>query len=254
MFFILSKTLDFLLMPLLWVLLLLCLAVFLKSIKWRRVSLLAALAMLLLFSNPFLANEAWRAWELDATPISEVKPHDVAVILTGVTSYREDISDRIHTSKGADRFLHPLQLYRLGKIDKFLISGGSGQMLTDRVPEAEQIEKVLLMAGVPEEDIITEGNSRNTHENAVNTAHVLARHPEWQEVLLVTSAFHMRRSAGCFQKAGVDADAFSTDFYASERRYTPDELIIPSAVAFSNWHLLIHEMAGYIIYKILGYC
>lgn len=254
MFFILSKTLHFLLMPLLWVLLLLFLTVFLKSMKWRRVSLPAALAVLLLFSNPFLANEAWRAWEVNAAPVSEVGHHDVAVILTGVTSYREDISDRIHTAKGADRFLHPLQLYRLGKIDKFLISGGSGQVLTDHVPEAEQIEKVLLLAGVPEEDIVTEGNSRNTHENALNTASVLQRHPEWQQVLLVTSAFHMRRSAACFQKAGVDADAFSTDFYTLERSYTPDELIIPSAIAFSNWHLLIHEITGYIVYKLLGYC
>ncbi|GAA4438320.1 hypothetical protein GCM10023188_33600 [Pontibacter saemangeumensis] len=254
MFFILSKTLHFLLMPLLWVLLLLLLAVFLKSIKWRRVSLLAGLAVLLLFTNPFLANEAWRAWEVNAVPISKVGQYDVAVILTGVTSYRADISDRIHTSRGADRFLHPLHLYRLGKVDQFLISGGSGQVLTDRVPEAEQIEKVLLMAGVPEEDIVTEGNSRNTHENAVNTARVLKQHPEWQEVLLVTSAFHMRRSEACFRKAGVDASSFSTDFYASEPRFTPDETFIPSVVAFANWHLLIHEIAGYVVYKILGYC
>jgi len=254
MFFILSKTLHFLLMPFIWVLLLLLLAVFLKAVKWRRISLLTALAILLFFSNPFLANEAWRAWEVAATPVTAVKHHDVAVILTGVTSYREDISDRIHTSKGADRFLHPLQLYRLGKIDKFLISGGSGQVLMDRVPEAEQIEKVLLMAGVPELDIFTEGNSRNTHENAVNTAAALEHHPEWQRVLLVTSAFHMRRAAACFKEAGVEADAFSTDFYASEPQYTPDETIFPSIIAFSNWHLLIHEITGYIVYKLLGYC
>ncbi|MHA6247541.1 YdcF family protein [Pontibacter sp. CAU 1760] len=254
MFFILSKTLHFFLMPFIWVLALLLLAVFLKSAKWRRTSLLAALAVLLVFSNPFLANEAWRAWEVEATPIQDLPHHDVAVVLTGVTAYREDIPDRIHTHKGADRFLHPLQLYRMGKVDKFLITGGSGLVLATAVPESEQIEKVLLMAGVPEEDILTEGNSRNTHENATNTAAVMQQHPEWQKLLLVTSAFHMRRSAGCFQKAGLEATPFSTDFYASERRFTPDETIIPSIAAFSNWQLLIHEMTGYIVYKVLGYC
>ncbi|GAB3532350.1 YdcF family protein [Pontibacter brevis] len=241
-------------MPFIWVLVLLLLAVFLKSVKIRRISLLAALAILLIFSNPFLANEAWRAWEVKAKPVNELEQFDVAVILTGVTGYREDIPDRIHTHKGADRFLHPLQLYRMGKIDKFLITGGSGHVLANAVPEAEQVEKVLLMAGVPEEAIITEGNSRNTHENAVNTARLLEQHPEWQDLLLVTSAFHMRRSAGCFEKAGVSATPFSTDFYASERRFTPDEFIIPSIHAFSNWHLLIHEISGYIVYKIMGYC
>ncbi|MCJ8167505.1 YdcF family protein [Pontibacter sp. E15-1] len=254
MFFILSKTIDFLLMPLIWVLLLLFLALFMNSLRWKRYSLLAAIVLLLVFSNPFLANEAFRAWEVSAVPVQNTNHHHVAVILTGVTSYREDISDRIHTSKGADRFLHPLQLYRLGKIDKFLISGGTSSILSEHVPEAEQIEKILLMAGVPERDILTEGNSRNTHENAVNTAKALARHPEWQQVLLVTSAFHMRRSVACFRKAGVDVDAFSTDFYSNERRYTPDESIIPSINAFDNWHLLVHEVSGFVIYKMLGYC
>ncbi|MBW7468049.1 YdcF family protein [Pontibacter aydingkolensis] len=254
MFFILSKTLHFLLMPIIWVVVLLLLAVFLKSPKWKRNSLLSALGLLLLFSNPLISNEAWRAWEIEAKPISEVDNYDVAVILTGVTSYREDVPDRIHTSKGSDRFLHPLQLYRMGKIDKILITGGSGYVLADRIPEAEQIEKILLMAGVAEEDILTESNSRNTRENATNTAAFLQKHPGFNKVLLVTSAFHMRRAAACFEKAGVKADSFTADFYGYERRFTPDELIIPNASAFNTWHVLIHEVAGYLIYKLLGYC
>lgn len=254
MFFILSKTLHFLLMPMIWVLVLLLLAVFLKSQKWRRTSLLAALALLLFFSNPFISNEAWRAWEIEAKPIKDVEDYDVAVILTGVTSYREDVPDRIHTSKGSDRFLHPLQLYRLGKIEKLLITGGSGYVLKDRIPEAEQIEKILLMAGVAEEDILTESNSRNTRENALNTAAFLKNHPDLDKVLLVTSAFHMRRAAACFEKAGIEADSFTADFYGYERRFTPDELIIPNAGAFNGWHILIHEVSGFLIYKLLGYC
>lgn len=254
MFFILSKTLQFLLMPIIWVVVLLFLAAFLKSPKWKRGSLVGALALLLFFSNPFISNEAWRAWEIEAMPIKDVNNYDVAVILTGVTSYREDVPDRIHTSKGSDRFLHPLQLYRMGKIDKFLITGGSGYVLKKRIPEADQIEKVLLFAGVAEEDIITESNSRNTRENATNTAAFLQKNPDFDKVLLVTSAFHMRRAAACFEKAGVKADSFTADFYGYERRFTPDEVIIPNAAAFNTWHLLIHEVSGFLIYKLLGYC
>ena len=254
MFFILSKTLHFLLMPIIWVIVLLMLAIFLKSQKWSRISLLSALALMLVFSNPLLSNEAWRAWEVEAMPISEVDDYDVAVILSGVTSMRDDLTDRINTSRGSDRFLHPLQLYRMGKIKKILITGGSGYMLAERIPEAEQIEKVLLMAGVAEEDIITESNSRNTRENATNTAELLKKYPEFKKVLLVTSAFHMRRAAGCFEKAGIKADSFTADFYAHERRFTPDELIIPDPSAFTNWHLLIHEITGFVVYKLLGYC
>jgi len=253
MFFILSKTLHLLLMPFLWVLLLLLLALFLKKPKYKRGFLLAALAILVVLSNPFLENEAWRAWEIPATPVSEVENYDVAIILTGVTGYREDLSDRIHTHKGADRFLHPLQLYRLGKIDKFLISGGDGRVTGTAVPEAEQIEKILLLAGVAEEDIYTESNSRNTYENAVNTAKVLSQHPEWKKRLLVTSAFHMRRSLACFAKQGIEVTPYSADFYSTERSLTPDETIIPNIGSFKDWDLLIHEIAGYLVYKLMGY-
>ncbi len=253
MFFILSKTLHLLLMPFLWMLLFLGLALYLKNPKYRKTALWVAVGIALLFSNPFLEKEAWRAWEVAATPISKVENYDVAIILTGVTGYREDIDDRIHTHKGADRFLHPLQLYRLGKVKQFLITGGDGRVTGTAVPEAEQIEKVLLMAGVAEEDIITESNSRNTNENAINTARVLQQHPEWRKKLLVTSAFHMRRSYGCFTKQGINVTPFSTDFYSGPRYLTPDETIIPSINAFSNWHLLIHEIAGYLMYKMMGY-
>jgi uncharacterized SAM-binding protein YcdF (DUF218 family) len=254
MFFILSKTLDFLLMPLVWVLLLLFLAVFLKSVKWRRISLVGALAMLLLFSNPFISNLAWRAWEARPVPVSEVGKYDVAVVLTGVTEYHPEATDRVHTKKGADRFLHTLQLYRLGKVNKILITGGKGFLMDEMVPEAEQLRCIMLMAGVPEEDIIVETGAVNTRENAMYAAQVLRQHPSWKKVLLVTSAFHMRRSEGCFEKEGVTFDSYPTDFYSSEPIFTPDYTFIPSAVAFEGWHHLIHEIAGFVVYKILGYC
>ncbi|AKD03866.1 YdcF family protein [Pontibacter korlensis] len=254
MFFILSKTLDFLLLPLVWVLLLLFLSLFLRSAKWRRISLISALVLLLFFSNPFFSNLAWRAWEAEPVPVSEVEEYDVAVVLTGVTSFKPDITDRVHTNKGADRFLHTLQLYRLGKVDKILITGGKGFLMDDMVPEAEQLKRILLMAGMPEEDIVVESGAVNTRENAQFAAEVLRQHPEWQKVLLVTSAFHMRRSEGCFEKAGVSFDSYPTDFYSSEPVLTPDHTVVPSAVAFEGWHHLIHEIAGYVVYKVLGYC
>ncbi|WP_114784456.1 YdcF family protein [Botryobacter ruber] len=253
MFYVLSKLLHYFLMPFLWILALLLLALFLKSQKWRRLSLVTAVALLLLLSNPFLANEAWRAWEVDAVPLKELGQYDVAVILGGVTTTGKDGTDRVHTNKGADRFLHPLHLYRLGKIKKFILSGGHGNLLGAGMPEAEQLKKVLVMAGVPAEDIITESNSRNTRQNAENTAAILRNHPELRKVLLVTSAFHMRRSEACFNKVGLHPDVFSTDFYATNRQFTPDETIVPSAVVFTHWQLLLHEIAGYIVYKIAGY-
>jgi uncharacterized SAM-binding protein YcdF (DUF218 family) len=254
MFFVLSKVLQYFLMPILWVVAMLLLALFLKSAKARRVCLIAATVLLLVFSNPFLANVTMRAWEYESVPVEEVEDYDVAIILTGVTSMRALTPDRIHTNKGADRFLHPLQLYRMGKVGKFLITGGTGTVVMDRKPEALMLKEILLQAGVPEEDIVIEDRSMNTYQNAIFTAELLKIHPQFERKLLVTSAFHMRRAKACFDKAGVQTDTFPADFYSSENRYTPDEMFIPSARSFDLWHRIIHEITGYVVYKVMGYC
>ncbi|EJF11900.1 YdcF family protein [Pontibacter sp. BAB1700] len=253
MFFVLSKLLQYFLMPIIWIAILLLLAIFLKSAKWRRITLVTATVLLLVFSNPFLANVTMRAWELEAVPLVQVENYDVAIILTGVTQAIGFADDRVHTNKGADRFLHPLKLYRMGKVDKFLITGGIGTVALDRRPEAEMLQEILLLAGVPQEDIIIETRSDNTYQNAIFTGDMLQKHPELQRRLLVTSAFHMRRSKACFDKAGIATDVFPTDFYTSEIRYTPDELLIPNPDAFRLWHRIIHEVTGFVIYKLVGY-
>ena len=102
--------------------------------------------------------------------------------------------------------------------------------------------------------ILIENKSRNTHENAKFTAKLLKQHPELENNVLITSAFHMRRSQACFQKAGLNPAIFPADFYSSDRYYTPDELVIPQEQALNEWSLLLHEIIGFLTYKFMGYC
>ena len=71
--------------------------------------------------------------------------------------------------------------------------------------------------------------------------------------LLITSAFHMRRSKACFKKAGLPVDLFSTDFYSHPRYYTPDTLLVPQAEAITIWQKLFKEWTGMVAYKAAGY-
>ncbi|MES2396024.1 MAG: ElyC/SanA/YdcF family protein, partial [Bacteroidota bacterium] len=71
--------------------------------------------------------------------------------------------------------------------------------------------------------------------------------------LLITSAFHMRRSLGCFNKAGISVEPYSTDRYAGPRKYEFNHLFIPEPSIIYSWDILIHEIAGYITYKVVGY-
>ena len=111
-----------------------------------------------------------------------------------------------------------------------------------------------MISGVPETDILYEDKSRNTHENAQFTKQLLAGQPQLKKLLLVTSAFHMRRAKACFEKEGVNVDHFTTDFYTTDRFFTLDKLLIPQEVYLYQWQILFHEILGDITYRIVGYC
>lgn len=255
MFFILSKTLYFLLMPIVWIIAILLFAIFTKHEKRRKKSLIAALALLLFFSNDFIINEALLFWEKEPVPIASLPNYETGIVLTGITHYQKASDDRVYFNKGADRLLHTVQLYQLGKIKKILITGGSGLLESNHtVSEADRLKSVFLYCGITPQDIIIENKSRNTYENAVFSKQTIDSLNIKGNFLLITSAFHMRRAKDCFKKSGLTIDIFPVDFNSRDREFTPDKLFIPSENALTKWSILIHEVIGYVVYKLVGYC
>jgi uncharacterized SAM-binding protein YcdF (DUF218 family) len=179
---------------------------------------------------------------------------DVAVVLGGFTNPSRAPFDRTHFNKGADRLLHALELYKLGKVKKILISGGSSRIIGKKYSEAKNIPSFLINMDVKKNDILTEVNSRNTHENALYTKEMIEEnYPNGAKVLLVTSAFHMTRSIGCFEKQGFNFVPFPTDSYANEFYWSPSTTIMPSTNALNYWNMIIKEWVGIIAYKLSGY-
>jgi uncharacterized SAM-binding protein YcdF (DUF218 family) len=145
-------------------------------------------------------------------------------------------------------------LYKLGLIGKILISGGSGRLGGEGEPEANKFKKVMLLMGVPEEDILIENETRNTAESAIEVRKILDTLGYREtDCILITSAFHMRRSLAVYRRSGLNLQSFSTDFYGHKRVYYPDVLFIPQLEAIQKWNKLAKEWAGMIAYKIVGY-
>ncbi|MFN6946643.1 MAG: YdcF family protein [Cytophagaceae bacterium] len=254
MFFILSKILFHLLMPIVLLTLLLILILWLKDKRKKRKALLIAIIAFILLGNDFIVNEALLLWEHPPRLFKEVTDdYDAAIVLSGVTNIYKSPKDRIHMNKGADRVLHAARLYKLGKVRKIIISGGSGSITQKDASESQQLYETFLLCGVPHEDIILEAKSRNTYENALFTTELIKEKDLGKKHILVTSSFHMRRSEACFNKAGLYPDTFPVDYYSHDRMYTPDVLIIPNEGSMQKWRLLIHEIIGYITYKVAGY-
>jgi uncharacterized SAM-binding protein YcdF (DUF218 family) len=163
--------------------------------------------------------------------------------------------DRLSLRRGGDRLWQAIHLYHLGKVDKILISGESGNMVDKGLKEASQFKAILIQEGIPESDIMVETVSKNTYQNAVESKKVLDETPKDESVLLITSATHMRRSRAIFEKVGfTHFDTFTTDHYTGDKRgYYFDQYIIPNESVLTDWNKLIHEWVGYTTYWIMGY-
>ncbi|MCH7410370.1 YdcF family protein [Belliella sp. DSM 111904] len=255
MFFILSQLLSFLVMPLS-----ICLAfILIGYIRVRknkgRGFLLTGIVLLLFFSNQFISNWAMNQWEPEVKPFSSLPNYEWGIVLTGVTNINKEVNDRTFFNKGADRATHAIQLYKLGKIEKILITGGMG--LNPQSPSAEAIllKNVMVIAGVPEEAIALEGKALNTRQNALFSKEILNQMqiPTDQKHLLITSAFHMRRSKGCFDKVEINTDTFPVDYYGHSSKYDLPTLLYPDPYAIFKWQKLFNEWVGLTVYKIVGY-
>ncbi len=110
----------------------------------------------------------------------------------------------------SDRVLHAWRLFRAERAPIIVVSGGQLPWNDAERSEAEVIADLLVTWGVPAERIVVEKASRNTRDNAVLTKALLDERGIGQ-VLLVTSASHMRRALATFVHVGIEAVPAATD-------------------------------------------
>lgn len=253
MFFFFSKALLFLIKPFFWICVALIWAWKTKYPVRRRRLIWSGVGLFILFSNSFIFSEVVKHWEIPGQKISEVRHHDVAIVLGGMSEYNSD-TESVSLRRPGDRLFQALQLYFNGKVDIIMISGDHGYITDRGLHEAKQIKEIIEKWKIPSEDILIETTSKNTYENAKNSAEILAKHPDIQSAVLVTSGVHMKRSLACFEKQGWKCTPHSTDLYSNQQGvYYWDQYFIPDLDNFYQWNRFIKEMVGYVAYRMKGY-
>jgi uncharacterized SAM-binding protein YcdF (DUF218 family) len=251
MFFYLSKLIDFLIHPLVWILGLILLGI-IKKEKGRKF-IMYALAILYFFSNQFIFNEVARLYEPRPQNLEENgESYSAAIVLGGLSSYQGEI-EQLEFQESADRLLDVLPLYFKGRVKKIIIAGGSGRLVNQET-ESPHLKRYLIEIGVKEKDILIEARSRNTYENAIYSKKLIEVHKLKGPFLLSTSAAHMPRSLACFEKQGLKVIPFPNDYLSRKREFNPDRLLVPNAFVLKSWDAIIHEWIGWLSYKIAGYC
>ncbi|ALG52103.1 TPA: YdcF family protein [Vibrio parahaemolyticus] len=93
-----------------------------------------------------------------------------------------------------------VQLYHEGKVSKLLLSGGN--LAIDEKPEFQSMKDYAQDNGVPVSDIILEPHAKNTVENALYSARIIAESGiAKKSVAILTTAFHIKRSKHLFKNA-----------------------------------------------------
>ncbi len=250
MFFYLSKVLTFLISPTVIVLGILVLAVIINKQALRRKLLIASLGLLLFFSNPFIINQLLRYWEPKSN-MNNSKVYDAGIVLSGFMS-RDKESGSLSFGESADRLTEGLIQYRKGRIKTIIISGGSGSLIDDTRESILAKTFLIENCNVPDSVVIIDTVSRNTYENAVESKKIMNA-AGLRTAIMITSAWHIRRAKGCFNKVDLDVDIHPIDGLYNEQGTNPSDLIIPNTRSIIKWENLMHEIAGIIIYKLQGY-
>ena len=98
-----------------------------------------------------------------------------------------------------DYFLAGLDLYRAGKAPRLLFTGGSSPFRPGHPPEGQRYLQEVAQLGIPLVAMVSTPPAVNTAKEAIAISRLLGRKTSTSTasspcILLVTSAFHMRRA------------------------------------------------------------
>ncbi len=101
-----------------------------------------------------------------------------------------------------ERLRHAAELFTSGQVEWIVLTGGVGQ--DDTLAESEAGRAWLIAAGIPEDRLLIETQSRTTRQNFVFAQPLLTEH-DVDRMLIVSDPLHMRRAMRMARDLGLDA-------------------------------------------------
>lgn len=205
--------------------------------------LFSGLFVFLLFSYPPFVNFLVQNLE-NQYPKYDYKQKVKYIHVLGnghTTDETQPLSSQI-SSAGVKRVLEGIIIYKHTPHAKLIFTGFKGDTNTS---VAEMNSRLARALGVNKRDIIKNGSSKDTKEEAIFTKSIVGEEP----FVLVTSATHMPRAMMLFQSLDMHPIAAPTSFYKKE---ASSYLQAPNIHAFSVATIAMHEYIGIVWAKIKG--
>lgn len=228
---------------------------------WVRFSTAAALAILWLGGNNWVSISLTKSLEWRYLPSEDLPEAEAIVVLGGGTASPDYPRQIVEIGGAGDRVIYAGWLYHQGAAPNLLLTGGNISWMGYRgETPAEEMASILMMLGVPQDAVWLETESRNTYENALYSQEMLAL-KGIDKIILVTSAQHMPRAVGLFEKQGLEVIPAPTDYSVTEgswaRLWEPDLItqvfnLLPKVTNLATTTSVMKEYFGILIYRLVG--
>jgi uncharacterized SAM-binding protein YcdF (DUF218 family) len=253
MFFVLSKTLGYFLVPSNLIIAFGALGLGLIFSKRRRVGgllLACCIAALLICGMSPIGALMLLPLESRFPPWKPEMGDPAGIIVLGGVVDPELTAARGTPAMSGARIVVAAELaYRYPKA-RLVFAGGSASLGSEKLSEADAAENIFKNLGVREDRVQLERNSRNTDENVRFVMRLVNPKP-CERWLLVTSASHIPRSIGLFRKAGFSVEPYPVDWGTSgwSDIYKFQTDLISGLVLTDR---AAHEWLGLIAYRLTG--
>ncbi|MEO9145238.1 MAG: YdcF family protein [Ginsengibacter sp.] len=228
--------------PLNWIILLIMAAYFFRKKKLKKTFIIFAIGLFIIFGDRWLLNLFANAWQPSPVAVTTLPVYSCGIVAGGFASPHKNGDGYFNAT--ADRFIQAVKLYKRGKIKNILISGGNGKDTEKSFREAAWVKSQLIIFGIPDSVIITEDQSNNTKDNAMNSKRLLDSLHLPPPYLLISSAYHIPRAALTFKKSGVPVDVFPCNYMDGNTTFSISDLL-PRPSVLLSWDRYLKEAVGY---------
>jgi len=187
-------------------------------------------------------------YQYSALDAKHVDKENTVIVLLGGGVYENapeyEGKDVLH-SYAMMRTLYAARLAKKTGLDVYATGGKPLSVQYDA--EGDVMKRFLIEQGLDASHVFAENLANNTWENA-SLIKVMLEKKGISHVVLVTSAWHMPRSVGCFEAQGLNVIPAPTDYLTKMSAYDVRSYL-PAGKAFYDSSLALHEYLGLFFYR-----
>ena len=186
---------------------------------------------------------------------NELPAADAVLVLGGFLKRTEHEPAGMDLGDAGDRLMTGVELIRQQKAAHLIIGGGSCRIAGNVVTEADLVERWTTQWNLLPSPLLRLPVCTNTRDEAVALKQMMLERG-WTNVLLVTSAWHLRRSEALFRSADVPVTPVGCDYHAypsGEDRWLNAWPIVPQPRKLEDFRLYCHEIIGWWSYRARGW-